>query len=270
MRIRILAAALVVAGGCLAQEAPFPWPGGARAAVALTYDDSVDVHLDHAIPDLEAVGLRGTFYVSGDSSLRKRMEEWRAAARRGHELGNHTLFHPCLRQEASGRVRTWVTPERRLENYTVHRMVAEIGMMNTLLYAVDGQDSRTLAYTCGDEVAGGISFVDKIRPMFPAARAYQHAFKALADPRTVDTHRVPSWALAKESGEEMIAWVEEALRSGSLAVFTFHGVGGGHGISIGREDHRKLLAWLAANRSRVWTAPFQTVMAHVLSVRKGK
>lgn len=270
MRIHVLAAALL-AGGCAAQETPFQWPGGAAAAVALTYDDGIDIHLDHVVPDLEAAGLRGTFYVPGNSaSLRRRMEEWRGVARRGHELGNHTLFHPCLRREASGRERAWVPPERQLELYTMPRMVAEVGVMNTLLFAVDGRTGRTLAYTCGDEVvAGGASFVDDIRPLFPSARAYKHAFKGLADPREVDPHRVPSWALAGESGEEMIAWVEDAMRSGRLAVFTFHGVGGGHNINVAREDHRKLVEWLAANRGRVWTAPFHTVMEHVLAARKG-
>lgn len=263
MRFAVWAVAILPAVAGFGQETPFRWPGGARAAVALTYDDGVDVHLDHAVPDLEANGLRGTFYVPGNSaSLRKRMDEWRAVARRGHELGNHTLFHPCLRVEEGGRERAWVPPDRQLENYTVARIRGEVEVMNTLLLALDGRDRRTLAYTCGDEFAGGASYVDSIRPLLPAARAYKHAFKALADPRTVDLYRVPSWALSKNTAEEMIAWVEEAIGAGKLAVFTFHGVGGGHGIDVGREEHRKLVAWLAANRARVWTAPFLSVMEH--------
>jgi peptidoglycan-N-acetylglucosamine deacetylase len=270
MRWGILGAALWLGAAASAQEGSFRWPGGARAAVALTYDDGIDGHLDIVMPDLEAAGLRGTFYVPGNSnSLRKRLGEWRAAAGRGHELGNHTIFHPCLRHEP-GRERTWVVPDRALENYTVPRIAAEIAAMNTLLHAVDGREARTLAYTCGDETAGGASYVDAIRPMFPAARAYKHAFKGLAGPGTLDPYRVPSWALAGESGEEMIAWAEEAVRSGSLAVFTFHGVGGGHNINVGREDHRKLLGWLAANRERVWTAPFLAVMEQVLKGRSGR
>ena len=94
MRLAVWILLAAAAAGPAQESEPFRWPGGARAAVALTYDDGVDAHLDHAMPDLEAAGLRGTFYVPGNSaSLRKRMEEWRAAARRGHELGNHTLFH---------------------------------------------------------------------------------------------------------------------------------------------------------------------------------
>jgi sialate O-acetylesterase len=264
----ILFLAFLPSAGGQTRDATIRWPNGAQAAVSLTYDDGIDIDLDNVAPDLEAAHLRGTFYVPGNSaSLRKRLEEWRGVARRGHELGNHTLFHPCLRQEP-GRVRDFVTPERALENYTVNRIREEILAMNTLLFAVDAQEARTLAYPCGDETAGGVSYVDAIRPMFPAARAYKNNFRALAQPRTVDIYRVPSWALRDNTAAEMIAWVQEAVPSGALAVFTFHGVGGGHNINVSREEHRKLLAWLNANRDRVWTAPFFEVMQHVLAERK--
>ncbi len=67
-----------------------------QCAVALTYDDALNVDLDHAIPALDSVGLKGTFYLSGYSpALTNRFAEWRKVAAAGHELGNHTLFHPC-------------------------------------------------------------------------------------------------------------------------------------------------------------------------------
>jgi sialate O-acetylesterase len=52
-----------------------------------------------------------------------------------------------------------------------------------------------------------------------------------------------------------------------MAVIMFHGVGGGHPISVSREAHRLLLAWLAANRQQVWTDTFESVMRHVISER---
>jgi sialate O-acetylesterase len=250
----------------LAQNTSFHWPGNARAAVALTYDDGIDVHLDHAVPDLEAAGFRGTFYVPANSqSLRSRMEEWRQIARRGHELGNHTLIHPCLRK-VPGRERTFVTPERDLDRYTIARMKSELDLTNTLLFAVDGQPARTFAYPCGDETIGGESYVGAIRPLFPAARAYSST--EFADPRTVDLYRVPSWNVAGLPAEEMIAWVEKAVAARALAVITFHGVGGGHGLNVDRKEHQKLLAWLNGNRDRIWTAGFLTAARHIAGERK--
>jgi sialate O-acetylesterase len=266
--LRVLATALLIAGTAVGQQTGFQWPDGANAAVALTYDDGVDVHLDHAAPDLESANLRGTFYVTGRSdSLRKRMPEWRALAQRGHELGNHTLFHPCLKR-ADGRERTWVTTEQDLDRYTILRIANEVRVMNTMLHAVDGQELRTLAYTCGDESVRGVSYVESIQSLVPAARAYKHAFRALVDPAKIDPYRVPSWAISNNNVEEMIACVKEAIRSGKLAVFTFHGVGGGHSIDVGRKDHQALLAWLGSHRAEVWTAPFVRIMAHVRAERQ--
>ena len=251
----------------LAAEDGFRWPSDKKAAVVLTYDDGVDVHLDHVVPDLEAAGLRGTFYVPGhSSSLRQRMPEWRAIARRGHELGNHSVFHPCLRVSLAGERRDWLAPERELEKYSVSQMDAELAAMNTLLFAVDGEAARTYAFTCSDHLAGGTSYVDKVRPLFLAARTGET--QEIPHLRTVDVHFVPSWPVINVSGDDMIAFAEKALRAGSLAVFMFHGVGGGHSINVDREAHRKLLAWLTSRKDDVWTDSFRNVMTHVIAERK--
>jgi len=250
----------------LAAPPPFPWPEGAKAAVVLSYDDGVDVHLDHVAPDLEAAGLRGTFFVPGHSeSLAKRLPEWRALAARGHELGNHAIFHPCLRTVPQGG-RDWVRPEYALESYTVPRMLDELQAANTTLLALDGETVRTLGYNCGDTTAGGTSYVDAARPLFLAARIGED--RIAADVRTLDPMLVPSWMVQGVSGEEMIAFVKKAADAGGLAVFMFHGVGGGHSISISREAHQELLAWLAANRQTVWTDTFRSVMTHVTAEQK--
>lgn len=250
----------------LAAPPPFPWPNGAKAAVVLTYDDGVDVHLDHAAPDLEAAGLRGTFFVPGHSeSLAKRLPEWRALAARGHELGNHAIFHPCLRTVPQGG-RDWVRPEYALESYTVERIRDEVAAMNTTLLAADGETVRTFAYNCGDTTAGGQSYVEALRPLFLAARAGEE--RIVADVPALDPMLVPSWMVQGVSGEDMIAFVKKAVDAGGLAVVMFHGVGGGHSIDVSRAAHQQLVAWLAGNRQTVWTDTFRRVMAHVTAEQK--
>ena len=76
-------------------QTPTTW-NGKQCAVVLTYDDAIDVDLDNAIPALDSAGLKGTFYLIGSSpAVSRRIGQWRAAAKNGHELGNHTSFHPC-------------------------------------------------------------------------------------------------------------------------------------------------------------------------------
>jgi peptidoglycan/xylan/chitin deacetylase (PgdA/CDA1 family) len=254
------------AGALDAPPRPFAWPNGAKAAVVLSYDDGVDVHLDHVAPDLEAAGLRGTFFVPGHSeSLARRLPEWRALATRGHELGNHAIFHPCLRSVPGGG-RDWVRPEYALESYTVERIRAEVAAMNTTLLAVDGEAARTFAYNCGDTTAGGQSYVETLRPIFLAARVGED--RIVADVRALDPMLVPSWMVQGVSGEEMIAFVGKAVDAGGLAVFMFHGVGGGHSIDVSRGAHQQLVAWLAAKRPAVWTDTFKRVMTHVVTEQK--
>lgn len=79
-----------------AADQPFVWLNGAKAAVSLAYDDALDSQLDTAIPALDKTGLKASFYLTLSSDVvKRRMAEWRAAAVRGHELANHTLFHQC-------------------------------------------------------------------------------------------------------------------------------------------------------------------------------
>ena len=262
--------ALVVSLGPLARaEEPaggLAWPKGAHAAVALTYDDGMDVQLDHAAPDLDTVGLKGTFFIHlASPSLTRRLPEWRALGLRGHELANHAIFHPCLRTDAKGKERDWVRPEYALEGYTVQRIRDEAAAMNTMLWSLDGERIRTFAYNCTDTTAGGRSYVDDLRPLFLAARIGDD--RIVEDVRGLDPHLVPSWAVEGTTGADMIAFAQKALDRHGLAVFQFHGVGG-QWISVSREAHRELLQWLAARRDTVWTDTFRNVMAHVVAEQK--
>ena len=88
----LLALALSFVSGVSAASAT-KWPEGKKAAVVLTYDDALDSQLDHAVPVLDAVGFKATFFLTGLKPAA--VERWRAAAAEGHELGNHTVRHAC-------------------------------------------------------------------------------------------------------------------------------------------------------------------------------
>lgn len=46
-----------------------------KCAVSLTYDDAINVDLDNAIPALDSLGLKGSFYLSGYSGAINRIDE---------------------------------------------------------------------------------------------------------------------------------------------------------------------------------------------------
>src|SRR5688572_26561303 len=69
---------------------------GKRCAVSLTYDDALNIDLDKVIPALDSVKLKGTFYlIASSKAFTNRLKEWKLAANNGHEIANHSLFHPC-------------------------------------------------------------------------------------------------------------------------------------------------------------------------------
>jgi len=236
---------------------------GKRSAVVLTYDDALNVHLTNAIPALDSAGLRGTFYISDFGQLKKQIPGWRKAASKGHELGNHTIFHPCLGHLPG---RGFVRADYDMNNYSVARMQDEIKAMNTLLKAIDGKDRRTFAYTCGDMTIRDTFFLEGIAHEFVAARAVRSRMDSL----NVDLFSISSYAVNGETGEQLIALVKKAMESRTLLVLLFHGVGGEHSMDVSLEAHTKLLQYLKAHRREIWVAPLVEVAGYIRKQRAGK
>ena len=169
-KIIIAVLAICSCSNTFAQTTTRNW-NGKKCAVVLTYDDALNVHLDKVIPALDSYNLKGTFYLIGSSPVvANRINEWRAAAKNGHELGNHTLNHPC---DGNLPGREFVNSENDLSKYSVARAVNEIRATNTLLKAIDGKEQRTFAYPCGDLTIGDTLYYNFLKKDFIAARGVQ-------------------------------------------------------------------------------------------------
>lgn len=237
-----------------------------QTIVSLTFDDALDAHLDAAIPILDRHGLPGSFYVNvGRSNFLSRHREWGEAARRGHELGNHTIFHPGVLSKS------WVTEGIALEKYGVDRMRHELVVANGVLGMVDGRGRRSFAFPCSNPNLGypgwprrlltrlgldrtrlmgwvdrfgldiGSRLVDYtpvVRELFPASRC--GGIAAHAVPAQIrDVHRVRAIAGDGMDFVQLDAALEEARARGHWLIFVFHGVGGGHHLSVGAEDFER-------------------------------
>lgn len=250
--------------------------------VSLTFDDGLDVHLDAAMPMLEAHGMRGTFYVSpGAEPFANRSGEWVAAAQRGHELGNHTVFHPGVSSKP------WVTEGIALDSYNLDRMRHELLAANRILRMLDGCESRSFAFPCSNPNLGKpgvprrlltrlkldrtrlMGFVDRyqldfgsrlidytplVREIFPSARCGGVAAEDLPA-RPGDWHRVRGIDGDGQDFTALDAALDLAIERKAWVVFVFHGVGGGHHLSVDRAVLENLLARLAREPS-VRVLPF--------------
>jgi len=228
-----------------------------KCAVVITYDDAIDQHLDNAVPLLDSLGLKATFYVTAFStSMQARMSEWKKLAEHGHELGNHTLYHPCL----GGVGREWVRPDYDMRSYTVRRMVDEVKMTNLFLQLLDGKTKRTFAYTCGDMKIGDSSFIGALKKDFVAARGVTSRLNILGQ---TNLWNVDCFGVNGESGTQLIGWAKNAMQTGSLLVVLFHGVSGGNGLDVSLAAHREFLQFLKQNEKDIWVAPMVEVAEYI-------
>lgn len=248
----------------LISSAQTPWHGK-KCAVVLTYDDAIDQHLDNAVPLLDSLGLKATFYITAFSqSMQTRLNDWRKVAAKGHELGNHTLYHPCIGNTPG---REWVTRENDMSQYTVKRMENEIRMTNTFLQALDGKTKRTFAFTCGDMKIGDSSFINGMKKDFVAARAVRNEMHKINE---VDLYNVDCYMVNNNSFEEMKAWVDKAVQTNSLLVILFHGVGGGNSLNVSLQAHRQFLQYLKQHEKEIWVAPMIAVAGHIKTTETNK
>src|SRR5690606_7683029 len=119
---------------------------GIRMALTLSFDDARPSQVDVGTPLFDQYGVKGTFVVV-PSSVEMRLDKWKKAVRSGHEVGNHTIKHPC-----SGNF-SWAR-ENALENYTIEKMREELYETNRQIESLLGIKSTVFAYPCGGTFVG--------------------------------------------------------------------------------------------------------------------
>lgn len=242
----------------------FPWPGTARAAVSLTFDDGAPTHISQALPRLDTAGLRGTFYLNPGRrpDWASQVERWQLAASTGHELGNHTSRHPCS-------CNFHFDDGFCLERLTLQDMAQTIDEAEAGLDEISPQQRghRTFCYPCyQSDVGRGLtrqSYVPLVAERFRAARGWGERAN---DAAVVDLWYLGSWAVEGNTAEQLIAYAEAAVEQGRWAVFCFHGVGGDH-LAVDADAFQGLLDHLREAGDRFWTAPLVDIADHVAAHR---
>jgi peptidoglycan/xylan/chitin deacetylase (PgdA/CDA1 family) len=236
------------------------WPNGARAAVSLTYDDGLDSQLANAVPALDARGLKATFFLT-EENMQARLADWQAVAAEGHEIGDHTVTHPC-----------------DLRVYSADRFRREeiLGSEQFLDSHFGPNPDRIFAFPCGvialgrgAPMAAQLRYISVLRSSFVAARA---ADGDPNDPRQVGRDRYVLQAIAptydRDDPRLAIDYVRKALRWGFWAVLIFHDIlpkrlGDGD-TSIA--SHTVILDWIT--EQPLWCAPMGAVL-RTLKVETG-
>lgn len=234
----------------LEEDNSFKWPNGEKTAISLSYDDALASQLDNAIPSLNKYNIKASFYLHfrPESTVNDRLPEWREVAAEGHELGNHSVYHPC---SASLPGRDWVLPEQDLDRYSINQMKDELRLANTILFAIDGRLERTFTSPCIDSLIDGVNYWPLVRELFVAIKGQEsgNGFSTLVFPSDV-------------SGQELIDMVKNLEKNHQLINIIFHGIGGDY-LTVSKEAHEELLAYLAGNRESYWVDSYITIMKYL-------
>ena len=255
---------VVVALGCSAslvaaqQVAPaFGWPTGKRVAVSLSFDDARASQVEGGTALLDRYGVKATFYVV-PSAVEKKLEGWKQAAASGHEIGNHSLNHPCSGNFAWAR-------GKALEDYTIDQMRRELTDANRRITELLGVTPESFAYPCGQTFVGrGVgtqSYVPVAASVFVTARGWLD--EAPNDPSYVDFAQLTGIESDGKDFEQILAIVEAARQTGSWVVLAGHDIGKSGPQTTRVAMLERLCAYANDPSNGVWMAPVGTVAKYV-------
>lgn len=241
-----------------------------RAIICLTYDDGLETQLSTVIPQLDSLGFKATFFLnsiqgSSQSAVIGQTPEavlgWHNAAINGHELANHTLFHPC--PEKVG----W-QKALAIETYSVERIIKEIQIENNILTLLDPQrKERAFAFPCNNFLIGDTDYISIIKKkrLVKYGRGGGDSTSIITDFKNLNTMKVPSWHVwTGTTLKELIAFAEKVKRAKGMGVYQFHGVGG-QIFEISTETHKAFLEYLKAHSEDYWITTFSEAMDYVTS-----
>jgi len=240
------------------------WPKNRVAAVSLSYDDGLPNHYQLVAPQLEAHGFRGTFYIPLKSDILQNPMAWRALASKGHELGNHTVFHPCW--SVGKRHANWLPEEYNLEHYTAENWLDEVRTANQALTLVDSRSEHTFGNTCFENYIGAENDPICLEPLiaqeFAAARGENTGQQVQLNP--VNFNNLGTiWADRRSFGDFALE-LERVLDTGGWLLYSFHGVGkGAHDLYIESLEHQRLLDFLKNRQKYFWAAPVIDVVRYL-------
>jgi peptidoglycan-N-acetylglucosamine deacetylase len=260
LNIFIVAIIMVFSKVTSAQEinkASFAWPEGKQAALSLSFDDARMSQVDSGTALLNQFGIKVTFFVV-PSDVEERIAGWRQAVTNGHEIGNHTLTHPCTGNFSWSR-------KNALENYNLDSIRDEIIKSNDRIKQLLNVQPEVFAYPCGQKFVGrGIntqSYVPLVSELFIASRGWRD--EALNDPAFCDLSQVSGIEMDGKNFDEILPLIEEAKKTGQWLVLAGHEMGTS-GVQTTRLSMLKqLLEYVQNPANGIWIAPVGTVAKYI-------
>ena len=248
----------------LAQQnkSAFAWPDEKQIAVSLTFDDARASQVQVGTALLNQYGVKATFIVV-PSNVEKQLDGWKKAVADGHEIGNHTLFHPC-----SGNF-PW-SKNKALENYTIKQMRNELVDANKEIEKLLGIKPKVFAYPCGSTFVGRgsntKSYVPLIADLFIAGRGWLD--EGPNDPTFCDFAQLTGMEMDGKDFDQILPLLENAKKTGAWLVLAGHEMGDSGNQTTTLSMLKRLIEYAQDPANKIWIAPMGTVAKYVRDERK--
>lgn len=246
-----------VASWAQSAEAAFRWPDGKRAAVSLSFDDARPSQVDTGLAVLARWGARATFYVV-PVHVEAKLSGWKRLVAAGHEIGNHSVRHPCTGNFAWSR-------DAALEDYTLERMRQELLEGNRRLEQLLDITPVTFAYPCGQTFIGRgratQSYVPLVAELFLAGRGWLD--ETPNDPVFHDPAQVSGMSMDGMDFPDVKALVENAREAGQWLVLAGHEIGHSGPQTTRIEMLESLVPFLQDPSNRIWFETVEAVARHL-------
>jgi peptidoglycan/xylan/chitin deacetylase (PgdA/CDA1 family) len=239
----------------------FSWPEGKQMAMSLSFDDARESQVTIGTSLLDQYGVKATFYVV-PSTVKKQLTGWKAAVKNGHEIGNHSLTHPCTGNFGWSR-------KNALEDYSLDRMRYELQECNRQIKELLQVDSKVFAYPCGQKFVGrGVdtrSYVPMVAEHFQSGRGWMD--EAPNDPLYCNFTQLTCIEIDGKTFEQLLPLIDNARKNGLWLVF------GGHEINVeGNQTTRletlkKLMEYVKDPAQGIWLQPVGTVTTYIKEQR---
>ncbi|KPK83702.1 MAG: polysaccharide deacetylase [Bacteroides sp. SM23_62_1] len=244
------------------EKSDFQWPEGIKMGLSLTFDDARFSQIDKGIPLLDQFGVKATFYISPDNMLKK-VNAWKEAVNNGHEIGNHTLVHPC-----SGNFE-W-SRHKALEDYTLQKMTAELDSASKFIEYHLGVHPVSFAYTCGQTFVGRgnntESYVPVVAALFESGRGWLD--EAPNDPVYCDMARLTGIELDGKSFDEIIPLIESAKNKGHWLILAGHEMDEGGNQTSLLSTIEAICIYASDPANGIWIDTVHSIAAYIKDKRE--
>jgi len=242
----------------------FKWPEGKKAAISLSFDDARESQVLRGTDLLDQFGVKATFFVV-PSAVEKQLNGWKKAVANGHEIGNHSLNHPCTGNFSWSR-------SHALEDYTLKMMKSELEDCNKRVQELLSVTPSVFAYPCGQKFVGkGLntkSYVPLVSKMFLLGRGWMD--EAANDPGYCNFAQLTGIEMDGKNFDEILPLINDAVKNGTWLVLAGHEMGD-EGPQTTRLTMLKQLAEYVQNPvNGIWIAPMGTVAKYIQGQNKSK